>query len=58
MKNVQITRSSNPDIHGGIEGSEPIHGNYGRFEVLNWAVKFFMEALMLESSIEGNPCND
>ncbi|MFA6146786.1 MAG: beta-L-arabinofuranosidase domain-containing protein [bacterium] len=58
MKKVQIMRSGNPDIHGGIGGSEPIHGNYGRFEVLNWAVKFFMDALMLESSIERNPGND
>lgn len=52
LKKVQLTRTRNPDIFGGIAGSDPIHGQYGRFELLNWAVKFFMDALLIEISIE------
>ena len=38
-------------VYGGISGSQPIHGAYGRFEILNWAVKFFLDAQMLERSL-------
>jgi hypothetical protein len=53
LEKVQFTRTGNPDLFGGIAGSDPVHGLYGRFEVLSWAVKFFMDALMLEMEIEG-----
>ena len=53
LKNVQLLRTDNPDIHGGISGSDPVHGEYGRFEILNWAVKFFIDALLLELSVKG-----
>ena len=52
LKKVQYTRTRNPHLFGGIGGSDPIHGGYGRFEVLNWATKFFMDALMLEMNNE------
>ena len=52
LKKVQLTHTGNPNLFGGIAGSDPVHGLYGRFEVLSWAVKFFMDALMLEMSIE------
>jgi uncharacterized protein YyaL (SSP411 family) len=48
LESVQLLRTANPHIRGGIAGSHPIHGGYGRFEILNWAVKFFIDALMLE----------
>jgi hypothetical protein len=51
MRAVQWQGTGNPGLDGGISGSFPFHGAYGRFEVLNWAVKFFADALMLESSI-------
>ena len=51
---VQYLHTDHPGIHGGIGGSEPIHGVYGRFEILNWAVKFFIDALMLEQSLTDN----
>ena len=54
LKKIQLTRTRNPDIFGAIAGSDPIHGQYGRFEVLNWAAKFFMDALLMEISIENN----
>jgi hypothetical protein len=52
LMGVQLLRTRNPDIFGGISGSDPLHGAYGRFEILNWAVKFFIDALMLEISIQ------
>lgn len=48
LKSVQLLDSKNPGVYGGISGSSPLHGAYGRFEVLNWAVKFFIDALILE----------
>ena len=47
----QFNCSSNPNLHGGILGSDPVHGDYGKFEILSWAVKFFMDALILENSL-------
>ena len=39
---------SNPDpsIRGGLAGSWPVWGEYGRFKILNWATKFFTDALL------------
>ena len=51
LKKRQLWQPDIPDIHGGICGSFPIHGRYGKFEVLSWAVKFFVDALLLEKSI-------
>jgi len=58
LKSKQNTESKNPGIRGGIKGSYPVNGSYGPYQYLNWAVKFFMDALMLEQSIlkeEMNP---
>src|SRR5205807_4735609 len=33
-------------IRGGVAGSWPVWGSYGRFKVLNWATKFFLDALL------------
>lgn len=52
LRRVQWVGTGNPGLDGGIGGSYPIHGRYGRFEVLNWAVKFFADSLMLEASIQ------
>jgi hypothetical protein len=51
LRKVQWLGTGNPGLDGGISGSYPLHGQYGRFEVLNWAVKFFVDSLMLETSI-------
>lgn len=45
---TQDRSASNDGIRGGIKGSEPIWGDYGTYEYLNWAAKFFADALMLE----------
>jgi uncharacterized protein YyaL (SSP411 family) len=52
LRGVQALNTKNQNIYGGMFGSYPIHGEYGRFEILNWAVKFYIDALMLEESIE------
>lgn len=51
LKRVQVLHTDRPGLYGGIAGSFPFHGPYGRFEMLNWAVKFFLDALMLEQSL-------
>lgn len=40
--------SSDPSIRGGLAGSWPVWGDYGRYKILNWATKFFIDALMME----------
>ncbi|MGO8898231.1 MAG: hypothetical protein ACLQU5_07760 [Isosphaeraceae bacterium] len=38
----------NPAIRGAVFGSWPVWGDYGRLMVLNWATKFFVDAILLE----------
>ena len=39
------------DLRGGVKGSFPVYGAYGRFEYLNWACKFFIDANLLEKEV-------
>jgi len=48
LKRLQ-SLSGDPDTVGGIKGSHPIYGPYGKYQYLNWAAKFYADALMLES---------
>jgi uncharacterized protein YyaL (SSP411 family) len=43
----------NPDLRlrGGLPGSWPVWGGYGRLHILNWATKFLVDALALEARI-------
>jgi hypothetical protein len=41
----------NPDTLGGVKGSFPVDGEYGRYEYLNWAAKFLADSLMLEMAL-------
>lgn len=43
----------NPDLRlrGGVPGSWPVWGDYGRLQILNWATKFLVDALSLEQRI-------
>jgi hypothetical protein len=54
-RSVQWVGTGNPGLDGGISGSFPLHGRYGRFEVLNWAVKFFADAQMMEMERMATP---
>ena len=47
IKKSQNLKHPNPGIKGGVKGSFPFDGLYGQFEMLNWAAKFFCDALML-----------
>lgn len=41
-----------PEVRGGVKGSHPVDGEYGRFEYLNWAAKFTIDANMLELAMQ------
>jgi hypothetical protein len=51
LKATQNCASSEPGLRGGIKGSYPFDGEYGRFEILNWATKFFIDALLLDEQL-------
>jgi len=40
--------NKDPRLRGGVPGSWPPGGDYGRFKILNWATNFFAEALWAE----------
>ena len=40
-----------PEIRGGVKGSFPVDGDYGKYEYLNWAGKFLIDSLILERSL-------
>jgi hypothetical protein len=42
------------DVYGGVKGSYPVDGDYGRFEYLNWAAKFFIDANVRELEVMAN----
>lgn len=47
LKGTQDLTSSNDGVRGGIKGSFPVNGGYGTYRLLNWAAKFFIDALLL-----------
>ncbi|HSE47167.1 MAG TPA: hypothetical protein VLA89_17745, partial [Gemmatimonadales bacterium] len=46
LKRTQNRTSRDGGLRGGIKGSAPMSGDYGRNETLNWATKYFADALM------------
>jgi hypothetical protein len=42
-----------PDIRGGVKGSFPVDGGYGKFEYLNWAAKFTIDSNAKELELTG-----
>lgn len=42
------------NVYGGVKGSYPVDGDYGRFEYLNWAAKFFIDANVRELEVTAN----
>jgi len=51
LSTTQNLDAADPGIRGGIKGSQPIWGEYGPYEYLNWAAKFFADSLMIELRI-------
>ena len=49
LRSRQDTRNSNLGIRGGIAGSFPISGSYGKYRYLNWATKFYVDAMLAEA---------
>jgi uncharacterized protein YyaL (SSP411 family) len=47
VKRTQNLDHVNPGIRGGVKGSFPFCGEYGQYEMLNWAAKFLCDALMM-----------
>ncbi len=54
LKRTQNRCSREPGLRGGIKGAWPVGGDYGAYEVLNWATKFFADALMRHEAVETN----
>jgi len=46
VKSTQNRTSPDLGVRGGIKGSSPLGGEYGPYQVLNWATKFFVDALL------------
>ncbi|MEZ4425757.1 MAG: prenyltransferase/squalene oxidase repeat-containing protein [Gemmatimonadota bacterium] len=47
-----LRRDVSEDRLGGVKGSFPVDGSYGRFEYLAWAPKFLIDSLRLEQQME------
>jgi len=58
VKRTQNRTSSNPGLRGGIKGSAPMSGDYGRHEILNWATKYFADALMRHAQLSRGDAAD
>lgn len=52
VKSTQNRTTKQLGLRGGIKGSWPFDGGYGRFEILNWATKYFVDALMRHEAIQ------
>ncbi len=44
-------RNQDDRLRGGVPGSWPTWGDYGRLSVLSWATKFLVDALLIEQEI-------
>jgi predicted ATP-grasp superfamily ATP-dependent carboligase len=53
LKAAQDLIHDDEGVRGGIAGSFPLSTGYNRFQILNWATKFFVDALMLEDALVG-----
>jgi hypothetical protein len=47
--------SGNPSTRGAVKGSFPVDGDYGKYQFLNWAAKFAIDANLLEQDTR-NKC--
>ncbi len=51
---LQISDTGKSYLDGGLFGSVPIENRYGRYQLLNWAAKFFADLIMLDSVLAGD----
>ena len=52
IKAVQIINTDKKEIKGAVAGSFPISGGYCGYMLLNWAAKFFADALILKIKLK------
>lgn len=52
VKSTQNRSTPHEGLRGGIKGSWPLDGDYGRFELLNWATKYFADALLRSTQLQ------
>ncbi|OYV72847.1 MAG: hypothetical protein B7Z74_04860 [Deltaproteobacteria bacterium 21-66-5] len=50
---TQNRTSGDGGLRGGIKGSAPMSGAYGRYETLSWATKFFVDAILRDEQSRG-----
>jgi len=55
VKRCQDLTTANVGVRGGISGSFPVYGGYERLKYPNWAAKFFADAILAFSALEGQP---
>jgi hypothetical protein len=41
-------------LAGGVKGAFPVWGDYGRYQYLNWAAKFFIDSNLREAEVRAN----
>lgn len=51
VRATQTLDAADPGVRGGVAGSYPAAARYGRHQMLNWAAKFLVDALLLELRI-------
>jgi hypothetical protein len=51
VKSTQDLDAHHSGLRGGVKGSHPINGLYSPFTYVNWAAKFFADALMSERRV-------
>jgi uncharacterized protein YyaL (SSP411 family) len=52
VKSTQILKTKHAEIRGGILGPYPFYRGYAEFLLINWAAKFFADALILKNKIK------
>jgi hypothetical protein len=58
LQSTQDIETKNANIRGAIKGSDPINGLYAPYQYLNWATKFYIDALLLQEEIENHPARE
>ena len=47
-----VSTEGPPEVRGGVKGSFPVDGDYGKYQYLNWACKFLVDANLLERDVQ------
>jgi hypothetical protein len=48
---TQDISTPDPNVRGGIKGSNPVWGRYASMSFPNWATKFFVDAMWLRKDV-------